>query len=276
MTRSCHPARASRLESASTASARSVSVRRVDSRTAPADRQTEPMTSISEQLRLPAGPGRPGRPRPERPPRLRRRQGATARPRWPQSATPPPICRSGCSPSRGPAATAACCWCSRAWTPRARAASCGTAWGCSTRKASRSRPSRRRPKTSSPHDFLWRIEQRVPAPGMVGIFDRSHYEDVLIVRVRELASADEIERRYGAINDFEQRLVDAGTTVIKCFLHISRGEAGRATAGAARRPDQALEVQPRRHRRAAEVGRLPARLRDRSRALQHRRTRPGT
>lgn len=74
------------------------------------------------------------------------------------------------------------------------------------------------------HDFLWRIEKRAPAAGMIGIFDRSHYEDVLIVRVRQLAPADEVERRYGAINDFEKRLVDAGTTVVKCFLHISRDE----------------------------------------------------
>lgn len=74
------------------------------------------------------------------------------------------------------------------------------------------------------HDFLWRIEKRVPAPGLIAIFDRSHYEDVLIARVRSLASADEIERRYAAINDFEQRLTDAGTTVVKCFLHISRDE----------------------------------------------------
>ena len=76
---------------------------------------------------------------------------------------------------------------------------------CSTRRASRSRRSRRRPRRSVEHDFLWRIEKRVPAAGMIGIFDRSHYEDVLIARVRELAPADEIERRYGAINEFEQR-----------------------------------------------------------------------
>ena len=56
------------------------------------------------------------------------------------------------------------------------------------------------------HDFLWRIEKAAPEPGYVGVFDRSHYEDVLIARVRELAPAAEIERRYGAINDFEQRL----------------------------------------------------------------------
>jgi PPK2 family polyphosphate:nucleotide phosphotransferase len=71
------------------------------------------------------------------------------------------------------------------------------------------------------HDFLWRIEKQVPTPGIIGIFDRSHYEDVLIVRVHGLAPADEIERRYGAINDFEKKLVDSGTTVIKCMLHIS-------------------------------------------------------
>ena len=74
------------------------------------------------------------------------------------------------------------------------------------------------------HDFLWRIEQALPEPGYVGVFDRSHYEDVLIARVRELAPADELERRYGAINDFEQRLVDGGTTVVKCMLHVSAAE----------------------------------------------------
>jgi PPK2 family polyphosphate:nucleotide phosphotransferase len=71
------------------------------------------------------------------------------------------------------------------------------------------------------HDFLWRIEKEVPAAGKVGVFDRSHYEDVLIVRVHGLAEPDEIERRYGAINEFEKGLVDGGTTIIKCMLHIS-------------------------------------------------------
>jgi PPK2 family polyphosphate:nucleotide phosphotransferase len=74
------------------------------------------------------------------------------------------------------------------------------------------------------HDFLWRVEKRVPAPGFIGVFDRSHYEDVLIARVRQLAPADEIERRYGAINDFEKRLTDAGTRIVKVMLHISPGE----------------------------------------------------
>ncbi|MFB9315077.1 polyphosphate kinase 2 family protein [Nocardioides plantarum] len=74
------------------------------------------------------------------------------------------------------------------------------------------------------HDFLWRVERALPEPGYVGVFDRSHYEDVLIARVRELAPADEIERRYDAIVDFEQRLVDGGTTVVKCMLHVSAAE----------------------------------------------------
>ncbi len=77
------------------------------------------------------------------------------------------------------------------------------------------------------HDFLWRIERAVPLPGYVGVFDRSHYEDVLIARVRELAPADEIDRRYDAINAFEQRLVDGGTTIVKCMLHISPEEQKR-------------------------------------------------
>jgi PPK2 family polyphosphate:nucleotide phosphotransferase len=74
------------------------------------------------------------------------------------------------------------------------------------------------------HDFLWRIRNAVPGPGYVGVFDRSHYEDVLIARVRELAPADEIEGRYGLINDFERELVDGGVTLVKCMLHISAAE----------------------------------------------------
>ena len=74
------------------------------------------------------------------------------------------------------------------------------------------------------HDFLWRIEKGVPEAGFIGVFDRSHYEDVLIARVQEFAGPEELERRYGAINDFEARLVDDGVTIIKCMLHVSAGE----------------------------------------------------
>ncbi len=74
------------------------------------------------------------------------------------------------------------------------------------------------------HDFLWRVKKEVPEPGYVGIFDRSHYEDVLVVKVHELVPADEVEGRYDAINKFEKKLVDQGTTVVKCMLHISSDE----------------------------------------------------
>jgi PPK2 family polyphosphate:nucleotide phosphotransferase len=74
------------------------------------------------------------------------------------------------------------------------------------------------------HDFLWRIEKAVPELGYLGVFDRSHYEDVLIGKVRQLAPAEEIERRYDAINDFEKRLTDRGIVVLKCLLHISPEE----------------------------------------------------
>ena len=74
------------------------------------------------------------------------------------------------------------------------------------------------------HDFLWRIRKGLPGPGIIGVFDRSHYEDVLIARVRELAPPEEIERRYGAINEFEAEIVAAGTSIIKCMLHISPEE----------------------------------------------------
>jgi len=71
------------------------------------------------------------------------------------------------------------------------------------------------------HDFLWRVERRLPEPGMIGVFDRSQYEDVLIGRVRQLVPAEEIERRYEAINDFERSFVGSGGVLVKCFLHIS-------------------------------------------------------
>lgn len=74
------------------------------------------------------------------------------------------------------------------------------------------------------HDFLWRIRNAVPSPGYLGVFDRSHYEDVLIARVRELAEPKEIERRYDAINAFEAELADQGTVIVKCMLHISADE----------------------------------------------------
>jgi len=75
------------------------------------------------------------------------------------------------------------------------------------------------------HDFLWRVKKRLPAPGMLGVFDRSHYEDVVVARVRELVEPRTWKRRYGTINRFEEALVANGTAVVKCFLHISKAES---------------------------------------------------
>jgi len=74
------------------------------------------------------------------------------------------------------------------------------------------------------HDFLWRIHKAVPSRGYIGIFNRSHYEDVLIVRVHNLVPKEVWRRRYGQINDFERMLVQNGTTILKFFLHVSKDE----------------------------------------------------
>ncbi|CAN5457921.1 polyphosphate kinase 2 family protein [soil metagenome] len=74
------------------------------------------------------------------------------------------------------------------------------------------------------HDFLWRVRNQLPTPGLLGVFDRSHYEDVLIARVRNLAEPNVIEQRYGLINEFEKQVVDGGTTIVKVMLHISPEE----------------------------------------------------
>jgi PPK2 family polyphosphate:nucleotide phosphotransferase len=74
------------------------------------------------------------------------------------------------------------------------------------------------------HDYLWRVHQRVPARGMVGVFNRSHYEDVLIVRVEKLVPKEIWRGRYEQINEFEQMLTSNGVRIIKVFLQISKGE----------------------------------------------------
>jgi PPK2 family polyphosphate:nucleotide phosphotransferase len=73
------------------------------------------------------------------------------------------------------------------------------------------------------HHFLWRVKTRLPAPGIIGVFDRSHYEDVLVVRVHALVPEEVWSTRYGVINRFEAELA-GGTRIVKCFLHISAEE----------------------------------------------------
>jgi PPK2 family polyphosphate:nucleotide phosphotransferase len=74
------------------------------------------------------------------------------------------------------------------------------------------------------HHFLWRIERKLPVPGEVMVFDRSHYEDVLVARVRSLVPEEVWRARYDEINAFEERVAAAGTTIVKCMLHISYDE----------------------------------------------------
>ena len=74
------------------------------------------------------------------------------------------------------------------------------------------------------HDFLWRVHRQVPKAGEIAIFNRSHYEDVLVPRVQEYIDAKECERRYGHIRDFERMLSETGTVIVKLFLHISKEE----------------------------------------------------
>lgn len=76
-------------------------------------------------------------------------------------------------------------------------------------------------KTELAHDYLWRVHQVVPAAGQITVFNRSHYEDVLVVKVKNYKSPEVIEQRYAQINDFERLLVESGTTILKFMLHIS-------------------------------------------------------
>ena len=94
------------------------------------------------------------------------------------------------------------------------------------------------------HDFLWRIERGLPQAGYLGVFDRSHYEDVLVARVRSLAPPEEIERRYDAINEFEARLAGEGFSIIKCMLHISAAEQKERLAERLANPEKHWKYNP--------------------------------
>lgn len=74
------------------------------------------------------------------------------------------------------------------------------------------------------HDFLWRVRRALPKAGRIGVFDRSHYEDVLVARVRKLVPEEEWSVRYDAINAFEQEVAASDTTIVKVMLHVSKGE----------------------------------------------------
>ncbi|WP_273412698.1 PPK2 family polyphosphate kinase [Corynebacterium appendicis] len=94
------------------------------------------------------------------------------------------------------------------------------------------------------HDFLWRVTPHLPVPGMVSVFDRSHYEDVLVQRVREMAPQEEIERRYGAIVDFETEAAANGTKIIKVMPHISKDFQGENLRKRIEREDKHWKYNP--------------------------------
>lgn len=94
------------------------------------------------------------------------------------------------------------------------------------------------------HDFLWRIRNALPPGGKIGIFDRSHYEDVLPVRVHNLVPKSEWEKRYETINQFERELVDSGTTIIKCAMVVSKAEQKARLTERLERPDKHWKYNP--------------------------------
>ncbi|MGQ0810432.1 MAG: polyphosphate kinase 2 family protein, partial [Nitrospiraceae bacterium] len=88
------------------------------------------------------------------------------------------------------------------------------------------------------HDFLWRVHQEAPAKGHIGIFNRSHYEDVLITRVHGLISDKQAKQRFGQIKEFEELLHENGTTILKFFLHISKEEQRQRLEARIRDPEK--------------------------------------
>lgn len=94
------------------------------------------------------------------------------------------------------------------------------------------------------HDFLWRIEPHLPKPGMISVFDRSHYEDVFVQRVKQMAPPEEIERRYDAIVDFEAKAAANGTKIIKVMPHISKEFQAENLRKRIERPDKHWKYNP--------------------------------
>lgn len=99
-------------------------------------------------------------------------------------------------------------------------------------------------KEERAHPFLWRIRNALPEPGIIGVFDRSHYEDVLIVRVHDLVPRTQWARRYAQINAFEKQVVASGTTVIKVMLDISRDEQKARLAERLANPEKHWKFNP--------------------------------
>lgn len=94
------------------------------------------------------------------------------------------------------------------------------------------------------HDFLWRVHSETPGKGMITIFNRSHYEDVLVVKVHKLVSPEILDRRYEHINHFEKLLVDAETVIVKFMLHIDKDEQKKRLLDREQDPAKAWKLSP--------------------------------
>ncbi|MYN46281.1 polyphosphate kinase 2 family protein [Pseudoduganella sp. FT93W] len=94
------------------------------------------------------------------------------------------------------------------------------------------------------HDYLWRVHQQVPVKGEIAIFNRSHYEDVLITRVQGMIEMEECQRRYAQIRDFERMLSETGTVIVKVFLHISKEEQRQRLQERLDDPDKQWKFNP--------------------------------
>ncbi len=94
------------------------------------------------------------------------------------------------------------------------------------------------------HNYLWRIRRALPAAGDIGVFDRSHYEDVLVVRVHNMVPPEVWGKRYDEINKFERQLVDDGTTIVKVAMFVSLDEQKKRLAKRLKRPDKYWKYNP--------------------------------
>ena len=112
------------------------------------------------------------------------------------------------------------------------------------RRASSTPASVSRPRRSCAHHYLWRIQQALPAAGHIGVFDRSHYEDVLIVRVHDLVPPDVWEPALRRDQRLRTELVDGGTTIVKVAMFVSLDEQKTAAGRAAGRPDKYWKYNP--------------------------------
>ena len=147
-------------------------------------------------------------------------------------------------PMASPATAGPCCWSCRGWTPRARAESIEKVAGAVNPQGVAITSFKKPTEEELAHDFLWRINKALPPAGKIGVFDRSHYEDVLIVRVHKLQSEGEIERRYEAINEFEKPYVESGGTIIKCLLHVDKDIQKERLAARLEDPEKYYKYRP--------------------------------